>query len=128
MPIVHRFLSLFLAGLLLLTGTPLRATVGHGNGKTVPVKKALATQKAAKSNKTTTPKSAETTVSEASFDAVVTPAVSFDFGPIVFVLPTPVVVYLLNVPARWFPHPQTPYYFFAYFRHVFGHFIAPNAP
>lgn len=67
------------------------------------------------------------TLSELSLHAVVTPAVSFDFQKALFVLP-----YLFQfsvqekvaVPLSC----RTPFYYFSYFQHIFGHFIAPNAP
>ncbi len=118
----YRFLSLFLAGLLLLTA------VGHSQRERVLVKKVVSAHKATKPGKTATPKPAEATVSAAQFEAVVTAAASFDFGPMELLIPAPAVLYLLRLPAPWLPRRQTPHYFFAYFRHVFGHFIAPNAP
>jgi hypothetical protein len=123
---ITRFVSLFLAGLLLLT-----ATVGPSNGRTVPVKTAVATQKTAKSGKatkTTPPKPPTATVSEAGFEGLITSAASFDFGPLVLLLPASMTMAWLRLSVPRLPRRQTPHYFFAYFRHVFGHFIAPNAP
>ena len=67
------------------------------------------------------------TVSELSLHAVVTPAVSFDFDKSLFVV-AHVLSYSIEdnikVPPLW----KTPFYYFSYFQHVFGHHIAPNAP
>jgi hypothetical protein len=68
-----------------------------------------------------------TTVSELSLHAVVTPAVSFDFSQSLFVLPYLIQYSIqekVSVPLAC----RTPFYYFSYFRHVFGHHIAPNAP
>ncbi|OIN57231.1 hypothetical protein [Arsenicibacter rosenii] len=71
---------------------------------------------------------AEAKIQAASFEAVVTPASSFDFTQAIYLLPAPVFVFLLLVAASLLRIFTIPYFYFSYFRHVFGHFIAPNAP
>lgn len=72
---------------------------------------------------------AETQLSTASFLAVVTPATSFDFGETVWLLPPPVMAVLLLLAAVTVRLIfSEPYFYFSFFRNVFGHFIAPNAP
>lgn len=67
------------------------------------------------------------TVSELSFHAVVTPAITFGFAQVFFILPHAFQYNLLEkvaVPLAC----RIPFYYFSYFQHVFGHHIAPNAP
>jgi len=115
-----RLFSLFLSGILLLlaAGGPVWTQVQT----TVPESVAEA-QKAKK----TAEAPAETVVKAASFEAVVTPAVSFGFAQAVYLLP-PVVRFLAAQPAKLPRLFEVPYYYFSYFRHVFGHHIATNAP
>ena len=122
--VIHRLSSLVLATLLLFT-----AAWGHGNvtqAKTVLAHKAVSEQ--AKSGKATdAPVSAKLTT--AQFEAVVTPAVQLgESGQSAFLLPAPtlLILLLLSVPLlRFF---TLPHFYFSYFRHVFGHHIATNAP
>ncbi len=72
-------------------------------------------------------KDAPATVSELSLHAVVTPALSFDFTQSWFVLPQTFLYHFeekIAIPLA----ARTSYYYFSYFRHVFGHHIAPNGP
>ncbi len=67
------------------------------------------------------------TVSELSLHAVVTPALSFDFTKSLFVASHTFLYHFeekVAIPLA----ARTSFYFFSYFRHVFGHHIAPNAP
>lgn len=122
--VIQRLSSLVLATLLLFT-----AVWGHGNvtqAKTPVAPKAVAEQ--AKSGKATdAPASA--TLSTAQFEAVVTPAIQLgESGQSAFLLPAPtlLILLLLSVPLlRFF---TLPHFYFSYFRHVFGHHIATNAP
>ncbi|GAB3177251.1 hypothetical protein [Telluribacter humicola] len=66
-------------------------------------------------------------VSELSLDAVVIPAASFDFAQAIYLLPPPTwhfVEVATAIPASF----SEPFYLFSYFRKVFGHHIAINAP
>ncbi|AKD58837.1 hypothetical protein SD10_27830 [Spirosoma radiotolerans] len=111
-----------LATLLLFT-----AVWGHGNLTQAKVAhKAVAGQ--AKSGKATdAPASAK--LSTAQYEAVVTPAIQLgESGQSAFLLPAPtlLILLLLSVPLlRFF---TLPHFYFSYFRHVFGHHIATNAP
>ncbi len=92
----------------------------------LPVEKEKAEQSSSKdtSEKSTDDKA---TVSELSLHAVVIPALSFDFTQSWFVLPQ---VFLHRFEEKSAIHlaARTSYYYFSYFRHVFGHHIAPNGP
>ncbi|GAB3546478.1 hypothetical protein [Spirosoma fluminis] len=129
--IVQRLSGLFLASLLLFT-----AAWGQGGlvQQTARVKKSVqAGQSAAadhaKSGKSTRSSSDEAQLSAAQFEAVVTPAITIDGGSqTAFLLPTPTLVILLLLCVPLLRHFALPHYFFSYFRHVFGHAIAPNAP
>ena len=91
-----------------------------------PVQKDTTEQSAEKAKKGSTT-DGTTTVSELSLHAVVTPALSFDFTQSLFVLPHTFLFHLkekIDIPLA----ARTSFYYFSYFRHVFGHHIAPNAP
>ncbi|AXE19715.1 hypothetical protein DR864_19210 [Runella rosea] len=111
--------SAALAVLLLITATA---------GKSLllpkaPVKKPVSeeTSKSKKANQE------RPVVQEMSLVAVVAPAVSFDFEQSFYFLPTIFSIELPGtnaLPKRF----DIFYYFFSFFRNVFGHFIAINAP
>lgn len=123
--LVHS-VSLALASLLLFLAGWGHTPMGAKTVAKAPVQKTAAAQKA---NKTATNAPTETQVSTASFEAVVTPATSFDFGETVWLLPPPVMAVLLLLAAVTVRLIfSEPYFYFSFFRNVFGHFIAPNAP
>lgn len=66
-------------------------------------------------------------VQEMSLEAVVAPAISFDFEQSFYFLPT---IFSIELPGTNALPKQFDifYYFFSFFRNVFGHFIAINAP
>lgn len=121
--VIQRLSSLMLAFLLLFT-----AVWGYNNvtqQKTLSEKKAVAER--AKSGKATNPDEAQ--LSAAQFEAVVTPAVKVgDSGQTAFLLPAPTLVLLLLLSMPLLRYFTFPHFYFAYFRHVFGHHIATNAP
>ncbi len=121
--VIQRFSSLMLASLLLFM-----AVWGYGSlaqQQTLAAKKAVA--KHARSGKADS--SQETQLSTAQFDAVVTPAVQLgDSGQSAFLLPVPTLVILLLLSVALLRHFTLPHFYFSYFRHVFGHHIATNAP
>lgn len=108
-----------LALLLLLTATVGRSMVL----KKLEVKKPVAV----KTEKEKQTNDERPVIQEMSIEAVVAPAISFDFEQSFYFLPTiysfelPVVC---TLPKRF----DVFYYFFSFFRNVFGHFIAINAP
>ncbi len=123
--VIQRLSSFMLATLLLFT-----AVWGHGNvtqAKPLTPKKAVTEQ--AKAGKATDAPLSDAQLSAAQFEAVVTPAIQLgDSGQTAFLLPAPMllILLLLNVSIR--RHFTFPHFYFSYFRHVFGHAIAPNAP
>ena len=122
--VLVRSVSLALVGLLLFLAGWGHTSTGAGTAGKTPVQKTGTAQKA---DKTDAP--ADTQVNTASFEAVVTPATSFDFGETVWLLPPPVTAVLLLLAAVTVRFVVSePYFYFSYFRNVFGHFIAPNAP
>jgi multisubunit Na+/H+ antiporter MnhC subunit len=111
-------LSLLLSGLLLVTATV---------GKSFSIKQKP--QKKSKTEQTTKGKSQKAekpVVQQLSLEAVVSPAATFDFVPSFCLLPPPVMTELpmLSIHRQF----DIFYYFFSYFRNVFGHHIATNAP
>lgn len=119
--VIQRFSSLLLATLLLFT-----AVWGHGGfDHSYKASKASVNQP----SKSTDPHSSDAQLSATQFEAVVTPATTFDVGgQTAFLLPAPTLVILLLLSTPLLRHFTIPHYFFSYFRHVFGHAIAPNAP
>jgi len=132
--LVHS-VSLVLASLLLFLAGWGNTPIGVETAAKAPVQKTTTAQKGGTttpgvvqhSDRTDTP--TETQINTAAFEAVVTPATSFDFGETVWLLPPPVMAVLLLLAAvtvRLIV--SEPYFYFSFFRNVFGHFIAPNAP
>jgi hypothetical protein len=118
----HRFLTLAIAGLLLLLsgggGTWVRGTL------VAPQAEAQAAKKAQKA-----PTSPDAAVVKAATDeAVVSASLSFDYAPASYLLPAPSLRYLLHAQPLLRRIHEVPYFYFSYLRYVFGHFIAPNAP
>jgi hypothetical protein len=121
-PIIHRFLTLTLASLLLLL---------HGGGTHfVRSGEKAASAVASKARKAAgkTTENQSVIVKSATDEAVVAPALSFDFSQVTYLLPVPQLrLLLLNQPLLRRVN-EVPYFYFSYLRYVFGHFIAPNAP
>ncbi|MGA0556399.1 hypothetical protein ACO2Q8_07105 [Larkinella sp. VNQ87] len=116
-----RLMSLFLTGLLLLVAS---GGLSWLSVEQLPAKQTV--QSAAKNEKKAKD-TQQATVQAASFDAVVTPALTFGFSQPVYLLPPPVLFFVLKqtVIPRFF---EIPYFYFSFFRYVFGHHIAINAP
>ncbi len=118
---LHRFLTLSLAGLLLLLHS------GIGPSLRVAEKTVKAAASAKKADKASDQK--EGPVVKAALDeAVVAPALSFDFSQVTYLLfADDIRLLTLDRPLlrRVFDVPQ---YYSSYLRQVFGHLIAPNAP
>lgn len=115
--ITVRWSSLLLASLMLFLA---------GWSHELPMASTSARKDVAAQKKTGAP--VETKVQATSLIAVVTPAVSFDFIQTAYLLPPPVLVLLLLAVVPLLRIFTIPYFYFSYFRHVFGHYIAPNAP
>ena len=122
--VIQRLSSLLLATLLLFT-----AVWGHGNVTQVRgavVHKEVADQ--TKSRKSTDAPAAAK-LSSAQFEAVVTPAIQLgESGQSAFLLPAPTLLILLLLSVPLLRSFTFPHFYFSYFRHVFGHHIATNAP
>lgn len=122
--VIQRLSSLLLAIMLLFT-----AVWGHGN---VTQAKALVAKKLATEH-TKSGKSANTSsdaqLSAAQFEAVVIPAVQLgESGQTAFLLPAPTLLILLLLSVSILRYFTLPHFYFSYFKHVFGHHIATNAP
>ncbi|WP_128546534.1 hypothetical protein [Larkinella soli] len=117
---IARFLSLFLTAVLLLVA------VG-GSSWTAASPAAARTVDAGHQPGKKANNGTEAVVQAASFEAVVTPAVTFGFQQAVYLLPPPVTFFMTGEPVLA-GHFEIPYFYFSYFRHIFGHHIATNAP
>lgn len=119
--LLYRFLILSLTGLLLLLHSGIGATmrVAEQTANT-----AAATKKAPKSGS----QKEEVIVKATLHEAVVAPALSFDFSQVTYLLfAEDNRLFTLDRPLlrRVFDVPQ---YYSSYLRQVFGHLISPNAP
>lgn len=120
---IQRFSSLLLATLMLFTAVWGQGHTGHS--QTITAQQVVADH--AKAGKATNPTDAK--LSTAQFEAVVTPATQLgDSGQSAFLLPAPTLVILLLLSVVLLRHFTLPHFYFSYFRHVFGHHIATNAP
>ena len=120
--VIQRLSSLGLAILLLFA-----AVGGHLTAQTNarPTPKAVTEQ--TKSGKATHPKAAQLSASQ--FEAVVMAAFQLgDSGQTAFLLPAPTLLILLLLSVPLLRYYTLPHFYFSYFRHVFGHHIATNAP
>lgn len=118
---IPRLFSLFLTGLILLM-----AARGSSWVAASPVIGQITLAKRQADKK---PENRPQTVIKATaLEAVVTPASSFDFGQTVFLLPPPSVLIISLLQPSLPRLADISYYFFSYFRHVFGNHIATNAP
>lgn len=125
--VIHRLSGLLLASLLLFTAV--WSPGGLAYKQAAATKAKAVAQHAAKSGKTQGTHQDETKLSAAGFEAVAAPAITIDCGnQTVFLLPAPTLLILLLLSVPLLRHFTLPHYFFSYFRHVFGHAIAPNAP
>ena len=114
-----RVFSAALALLLLFTATAGKAL----SSRKVSPKKPVAEQIAKKQQNN----DERPVIQAMSLEAVVAPAISFDFEQTFYLLPSIWYIELPSVsllPKRF----DVFYYFFSFFRNVFGHFIASNAP
>lgn len=114
-----RLISTALAVLLLVT-----ATVGNAlSFRKADVKKSVVEQ----TTKGKTTNEERPVIQDMSLEAVVAPAISFDFEQSFYFLPSLLSIelpFVSSLPKRF----DVFYYFFSFFRNVFGHFIATNAP
>ncbi|GAA4456369.1 hypothetical protein GCM10023189_25500 [Nibrella saemangeumensis] len=122
---IIQVISLFLTGLLLLVTGGIVTPNGLAWTDTQPVAKQAVQTK--QDNDKANDQSPDFFIKAASLEAVVTTAVSFDFSHVVYLLPPPSVLLMVDQPTlpRLF---EVPYFYFSYFRHIFGHHIASNAP
>lgn len=123
--VIQRLSSLVLATLLLFS-----AMWGYNN---MAHQQVSAAQKAVveqnKAGKTADSHSSKAQLSAAQFEAVVTPAITLDGGnQTAFLLPAPTLVILLLLSVPLLRHFTLPHFYFSYFKYVFGHHIATNAP
>ena len=125
--VIYRFSGLLLATLLLFTAV--WSPGGLARKQAAQTRAKAVAQHAAKSGKTQDTHQDEVKLSAAGFEAVAAPVVSIDGGnQTIFLLPAPTLLILLLLSVPLLRHFTFPHYFFSYFRHVFGHAIAPNAP
>lgn len=123
--LIQRLSGITLAVLLLVT-----AMWGPGSltGRHVPMT-AKAPAGLAKTQKTNRQETGKAQLSAKTLEAVVTPAVTLDGGSqTAFLLPAPALIILLLLSVLLLRHFTLPHFYFSYFRHVFGHHIATNAP
>lgn len=119
--LLHRFLTLSLAGLLLLLHSGIGPSLRVAERTVKTAASGKKAQKAAGQKE-------QTVVKAALDEAVVAPALSFDFSQVTYLLfANDVRLLTLDRPLlrRVF---DVPNFYSSYLRQVFGHLIAPNAP
>jgi hypothetical protein len=122
---IRRLSSLLLAVLVLFTAASGRHSVVTEGA--LVVKKVVAEK--ATGGKAATSKPEEAKLSAAQLEAVVTPAVQIGgSAQTAFLLPAPTLIILLLLSVVLLRHFTLPHFYFSYFKHVFGHHIATNAP
>lgn len=122
--VINQTISFMLAALLLVVaGARSWSDNGILSQNTPLVKKELAKSSAAKQ----APESGEAKVSALALDAVITPAISFDFSHYFYFLPQPVWHFVAKELAVRFTF-QESFFLFSYFHRIFGRFIVTNAP
>ena len=119
--LLHRFLILSLAGLLLLLHSGIGAAMRAAE-------QTVSTAEVARKAPKTGDQKEEAVVKATLDEAVVAPALSFDFSQVtyllfadnsrLFTLDRPLLRRVFDVPP----------YYSSYLRQVFGHLISPNAP
>lgn len=121
----QRLSSLLLATMLLFTAVWAPGSLGHQQA--FQTKKVAA--KHTKSDKAADSQAQNAQLSAAGFEAVAAPATTINGGyQTIFLLPAPALLILLLLSVPLLRDFKFPHYYFSYFRHVFGHAIAPNAP
>jgi hypothetical protein len=99
------------------------ATQGVFNSKTKEISKDLSK----KATTSTSNDAEQAKVSTLSLDAVITPAISFDFSHYFYFLPQPVWYFTASQLVVRIAFKES-FFLFSYFHRIFGRFIVTNAP
>ncbi len=122
--IINQTITLLLATMLLLVaGIKSWSSVQHDTAKKLPV----AAKSLFQGDKAESPDDSQAMVTSLSLDAVITPAISFDFCQYFYFSPQPVWDFIqeeseINI------FPEQPYFLFTGFARIFGTYIVTNAP
>lgn len=125
--VINQAVSLMLAIMLLMVAGARSWSDGADRGAFQGAKAEAVAKDLAKKTNTPSGQSEQPEVSTLSLNAVITPAISFDFFQYLYFLPQPVwhfVARKLVVPAAF----NQPVYLVSYFQRVFGRLIVTNAP
>jgi hypothetical protein len=110
---------------LLLVVAGARSWSDHAIGADRVVAKAKEISKGSKAEQASEP--VEAKVSVLALDAVITPAISFDFSHYFYFLPQPAWTFVAKELTVRFTF-QESFFLFSYFHRIFGRFIVTNAP
>ncbi|WP_229238811.1 hypothetical protein [Dyadobacter sp. Leaf189] len=122
--VINQTISFMLAALLLVVAGA-RSWSDHAIGGEKFVSKSKEITKGAAAEQGSLP--VEAKVSALALDAVITPAISFDFSHYFYFLPQPVWHFVAKELAVRFTF-QESFFLFSYFHRIFGRFIVTNAP
>ncbi|MCF0071619.1 hypothetical protein LZD49_14165 [Dyadobacter sp. CY261] len=125
--VINQAISLMLAVMLLMVAGARswsdHAELGHFHGaKTEAAAKGLAKHSDAQSGQAEQPE-----VSALSLDAVITPAISFDFYQYLYFVPQPIWHFVAKRFVARISFIE-PVFLVSYFQRIFGRFVVTNAP
>jgi hypothetical protein len=121
---INQTISFMLAALLLVVAGA-RSWSDHTLGSQQLISKAKEITKGNVADHASEP--GEAKVCALAIDAVITPAISFDFSHYFYFLPQPVWDFVAKELAVRFTF-QESFFLFSYFHRIFGRFIVTNAP
>lgn len=121
--IINQTITLLLATMLLMVAGVRSWSVQNDSVKNLP----LATKSLFQGDQSGIPDDNQAKVTSLSLDAVITPAISFDFCQYFYFAPQPVWDFITreSVVNVFFEHP---YFLFTGFARIFGTYVVTNAP
>jgi hypothetical protein len=121
--IINQTITLLLAAMLLMVAGVKSWSVQHDSVKKLPV----AAKSLFQDDHSSTPDDNQARVTSLSLDAVITPAISFDFCHYFYFAPQAVWHFIRreSVVSVFF---EQPYFLFTGFARIFGTYIVTNAP
>ncbi|WP_229206837.1 hypothetical protein [Dyadobacter crusticola] len=122
--VINQTISFMLAAMLLVVAGA-RSWSDHAIGGQNLVSKSKEIAKSGAAEQASQP--GEAKVSALALDAVITPAISFNFSDYFYFLPQPVWHFVAKELAVRFTF-QESFFLFSYFHRIFGRFIVTNAP
>jgi hypothetical protein len=124
---INQTITLLMAAMLLMVAGVKSWSVDNDKAQKVIVHKKSVLDGVNKDSHSKLPEGSQATVSSLSLDAVITPAISFDFSQYFYFLPQPVWSFIPEASVFEVSF-KAPIYWFSCFSRIFGRFVVPNAP